>query len=965
MNALFRFVARQPPVLGDSRGIFDASRLVAKSPIVTRLRALDSPRRRAAVAALVEADELIDTHDPGLRALLSLAAIMPQSGALPEGDLVAAVRRVFGKDPAGLQRVATYTELRRDLLVAVLCSRLAPRAVAALAKSAYLVGARFCRIIDAVAAGGDEKAALLAKPWAQMITFDRLFPAARSSGPSLSDSGSPRGGVADREESLLERLDALKKATAELDRESARLLPAETDVGDDLSAPSGEKAGAGGAKARAQKKSQPLEPTKVKLVLSRATQAFLSELGLVPGDAESAAEAVARLEREQAKARSQIRQTRNRTAPSLVNLGFGKVTHAGTLGRLRGTEEGPHIVPGAPSTVGKAKVFEGLLMRVEDRIVGYEEGAVARIINIPATAKKDSKSTVRVTTTDLVESEKTDSSSKETEVETQERQSLQTQVQEQVHEELSGRASAGFSADYGAVTAEAATELAMSIGRSTASSSATEFAKTVLMKTLEKMSSVRRERTAHSREVKTSNTEREGYDNATGSHKVGVLRWVDEVHEARLVNYGTLTMMEFVLPRPGAVLLWSAISAARQDLPQPPPPFTVTLDDIEPGGVDDLIERYGLADPPPPPAPVLFVSKAVTLNGDFKKYPSDRTSMTLVDTSLAVPDGYEIARYWALLSATYVENPAEEAFGRLQVTMGYRGCLRLNLRRNRWTALTHTGDTPIVPRNGIFPFAVTGVDRRAGALTVVLKCMPTPERIQAWKQEFYAALLQAHQRRQAEYEDRLRESRRGQPVLVVPRNPAQYRALERDELKRSCIGVITAQNFDAFGALDTGADGDRPRMLFGEVAEEGEYIEFFERAIEWHNLDCLLYPYFWSNPADDWLNALQLQVDDPKHEEFLKAGAARVVVPIRKGFEPAVMTYLSHPERPILWDGQSFDDIDADSELYYPIWRAQMELQGQLEEAPAPVGTPWRFSVPTNHQIISGDGTLPAPPPLP
>jgi len=103
-------------------------------------------------------------------------------------------------------------------------------------------------------------------------------------------------------------------------------------------------------------------------------------------------------------------------------------------------------------------------------------------------------------------------------------------------------------------------------------------------------------------------------------------------------------------------------------------------------------------------------------------------------------------------------------------------------------------------------------------------------------------------------------------------------------------------------------------------------------------------------------------MDDPLHEVFLRAGAARVVVPVRPGFEAAVMNYLSHPDSPVLWDGQSYEDIDMDSEMYFPIWREIMERQGQTEAQPIQEGPSWRFRIPTNHQIISGSGQLPAPP---
>jgi len=228
--------------------------------------------------------------------------------------------------------------------------------------------------------------------------------------------------------------------------------------------------------------------------------------------------------------------------------------------------------------------------------------------------------------------------------------------------------------------------------------------------------------------------------------------------------------------------------------------------------------------------------------------------------------------------------------------------------------------------------------------------------------DVYGALQKARLRKAEEYEDRLRMARVRGGLSVQARNPAQNRARERDEIKRSAITLLTAQHYEAFSAIQFRGPLDIPRIRFDEAAIEGEYIQFFESALEWTQLEYILHPYFWANPTADWLDALRLQMDDTLHEDFLRAGAARVTVPVRLGFEAAIGTYMSHSDGPVLWDGQAYEDIDMDSEMFFPIWRAIMERQGQTEEAPIPVGDPWRFRIPTSHQIISDSGTLPTAP---
>jgi hypothetical protein len=74
----------------------------------------------------------------------------------------------------------------------------------------------------------------------------------------------------------------------------------------------------------------------------------------------------------------------------------------------------------------------------------------------------------------------------------------------------------------------------------------------------------------------------------------------------------------------------------------------------------------------------------------------------------------------------------------------------------------------------------------------------------------------------------------------------------------------------------------------------------------------VFYPYFWGK-KDDWVTVSQLADTDPLFAQFLRAGAARVQVPVRVGFHDAMLTYLSTGE---LWAGEgslvNSDNGDAD-----------------------------------------------------
>ena len=73
----------------------------------------------------------------------------------------------------------------------------------------------------------------------------------------------------------------------------------------------------------------------------------------------------------------------------------------------------------------------------------------------------------------------------------------------------------------------------------------------------------------------------------------------------------------------------------------------------------------------------------------------------------------------------------------------------------------------------------------------------------------------------------------------------------------------------------------------------GEITKFLHHAIEWENMTYFLYPYFWSHTAR-WELKKYLDHPDFLHRAFLKAGAARVVLTIRPGFETDFVTFVEN-----------------------------------------------------------------------
>src|ERR1039458_5314956 len=78
----------------------------------------------------------------------------------------------------------------------------------------------------------------------------------------------------------------------------------------------------------------------------------------------------------------------------------------------------------------------------------------------------------------------------------------------------------------------------------------------------------------------------------------------------------------------------------------------------------------------------------------------------------------------------------------------------------------------------------------------------------------------------------------------------------------------------------------------------------------------LFYPYFWGRKSQWQGLALQTSID-ADFLDFLKAGSARVVVPIRPTFEPLALFYLMTGQ---IWGGGGLNGIsDAGLGSFAPL----------------------------------------------
>jgi len=238
------------------------------------------------------------------------------------------------------------------------------------------------------------------------------------------------------------------------------------------------------------------------------------------------------------------------------------------------------------------------------------------------------------------------------------------------------------------------------------------------------------------------------------------------------------------------------------------------------------------------------------------------------------------------------------------------------------------------------------------ALAIDVHCRLTSEGFAKWQQAAFDSIMEAYLVQKADYEEKLAALAIQQGVKILGRNPLENRRIEREELKKLVLMMLTGNNNIARNSILPGLE---PNIDLLKACTNGNWIRFFENAFEWNNLMYVLYPYFWGRKAR-WISALHFTDPDLDFAAFLKAGAARVQVPVRPGFEKAVAYFCQFG---VIWEGN--DPPLRDDDLYVPIVDEIAENLGKLDDGvPYPEGArPWEVRIPTSLVLVQNLEEIP------
>lgn len=435
---------------------------------------------------------------------------------------------------------------------------------------------------------------------------------------------------------------------------------------------------------------------------------------------------------------------------------------------------------------------------------------------------------------------------------------------------VKGSASAGYAASD---SAEHSTREAVS------------YAKNVVERSSQKIiERVKEERTLKTTEEFEENN-RHVLNNVGGQHHVvGVYRWLNKEYRVWLKNYGKRLMFELMIPEPAAYHLYAMTQKkddSTSDLDEPKAPndaeyakelgvpgfALVTHQSITPFNYPAWAAAYGAEVEPPPPDFVTISTAIAKPNDTIVFHIQASTSV------LTAPPGYAAKSYSVVL---------DYFSGKVGGTGGF-GVVRVGLH----AYLSTQYNVPMNDETGGIPVTMWGFTKGLSAHVEVI-CKLLPEALEGWKIKTFKAITDAYEAKRAEYRNALAEARAGAGVFIRGTNPLFNKTIIHTELKKNAIRLMAHCNPLRSSAMTNG-EGDFDCC---QVMAESPYIKFVEQVFEWRNMVYEFYPYFWAE-EEHWTSLYNLSDTDPLFQNFLKAGYARILVPVTPGYNLAAMNFVT------------------------------------------------------------------------
>jgi hypothetical protein len=620
-----------------------------------------------------------------------------------------------------------------------------------------------------------------------------------------------------------------------------------------------------------------------------------------------------------------------------------------------------------PNTRGKVRdIGWGDLLVVKKELIGYELGEIAAIRNVMKGEKYES------TTRFLTREELTTFTSSETEkeeskeLETNNRFELEKEADSVISEDSSLEAGISVTAKFGTVKSSATANYATNTSREESNREAQNIAQEITSKAVSKLILKTKEE-----RKKTIFTEREDtsmhiLQGSPDTNNVGVYYFLDKIYRSRVFNYGERLMLQFEIPEPSTQFLYFKSKENLnkiKGLVEPTHPLNIvdikrgltslkSFDEITKDNYFSYAAFYDLEDAP------VYPDEEVTITQSFSFYDAGEFDTKGLWSSATktykIPEGYycDIVNIHGqskvnTFNRGFIEKGYfihDEANDSLRAGYEYSGGFSVIFDEDfdshnaggyldiNKTGKNYTGDVSISYKTTI-----------PVLFSITFKCKLLPSTITNWKKSVYETIINKYNLKLDEFNSQKEQKNFGQ--IEFGDNPNMNRIIEAEELKKACISLITNQKYESFDAMQDGkGPNGYPEFNHEEARREGSYIQFFEQMIEWKQMTYWFWDYFWGRKRN-WIERKLFQTSDPMFKKFIESGSARVILPVRRGYEKALMYYLETGRQ---WEGNDIPVLN--NPKFVSIVDQIKESEDQTEAKP--IGIPWEVKLATNLVIM-------------
>jgi hypothetical protein len=619
---------------------------------------------------------------------------------------------------------------------------------------------------------------------------------------------------------------------------------------------------------------------------------------------------------------------------------------------------------GVPTTVGNIRPSHvGQLLRTLQHIVRYEAEEIAHVENVVIGESKNRETRRLRRTEETVVREEEITREEELDLQTTDRMEFQREVQNVLEEKQQFNIGASISGEYGPVEVSVNTAFSTESSSESTTRTASSYAREVTEKVAQRITERTREEQTNRTIQEFEERNQHGFENTTGEHISAMFQWLVKVYSAQVYDFGARVFFNISVPEPQYFLL-NTLEKHKAPIEglKPPDPIDFEPGDIKPSNYQEYVKKYQVTGVKPPPKARKIISKVFrfpeTTAPQNEPPPMEMTN----SLEIPIPDGYRaVTAYVSFLRGSARYGPAVKPIGMLVLPPDFWtglevfiGPAMVNIGWDQDPPAKGHDFTPFLLYNEVesIMIGLRAFNIVSYVLGIEIETIRTHRKLEEWQLETYDAIVARYETLEAEYRDRKAEAEVQEGIKIEGRNPLENRLIERNEIKRCVLTMLTGQYFEEFDAILGFSEG---KIDFNEAAAEGRYARFMENAFEFENMSYKFYPYFWGRKST-WQKKLLLQDVDIIHAEFLRCGYADVEIPVRPGFEAAVMHYLDTGK---IWQGAEPPDIT--SPKYAPLLeqiRVRRELE-ELHEAIPIEEPPWEIRLPTTLVRIRPGNSLP------